>query len=58
MRSSGRGRAQRAEGELRRESGDVIVGLGLTVGLGPCPLLCLFYSLFPISFHFLPVAYG
>ena len=46
MRSSGRGRAQRAEGELRRESGDVIVGLGLTVGLGPCPLLCLFYSFY------------
>jgi len=46
MRSSGRGRAERAEGELRKESGDVIVGLGLTVGLGPCPLLCLFYSFY------------
>ena len=38
------------------EGGDAIVGLGLTVGL-PSSLPFLLF-LFPISFHFLPVAYG
>jgi len=28
------------------EGGDAIVGLGLTVGLGSNPLLCLFYSFY------------
>ena len=32
--------------------GDVIVGLGLTVGLGPCPLLCLFYFFYFLFLFF------
>ena len=62
----GRGQ-RRADEELIEwervlEGGDAIVGLGLTVGLGssltlPSSLPFLLF-LFPISFHFLPVAYG
>ena len=60
-RREGRGRAKRAEcwaegnggadeelieWERVLEGGDAIVGLGLTVGLGSNPLLCLFYSFY------------
>jgi len=59
-------RRRRADEELEGSGGwsrgDAMVGPGLTVGLGssltlPSSLPFLLF-LFPISFHFLPVAYG
>ena len=40
------GADEEIEWERVLEGGDAIVGLGLTVGLGSNPLLCLFYSFY------------